>query len=267
MISNMTRGQRLSIATLAWSVIFFLILPIFIIFPISFSGNQYLKFPPDSWSLRWYLEYFGSVRWMNATATSLKAAVLTTILCVPIGIAAAYGILNSHFRGIRIVRLIVMTPIIVPSVIVAISVFFAFVKLGLIATIPGIVLAHSLLAMPFAVITVYAGLSSFDMSQELVARSLGANRFKAFMTVTLPQIRMSVIVAAIFVFLSSIDEVVVSLFVSAGRNATLTREMFRTLRDEVDPTVSAVSTLFVTVTLLLALMAYLAQLRGQRQKS
>ena len=264
---ELTQYQRLPVAILAWAVLLFLILPTFIIFPISFSGNQFLKFPPDSWSLRWYYEYFGSTRWRNATVTSLKVAVLTTILCVPIGIAAAYGILNSNFRGVRIIRLLVLTPIIVPSVIVAIAIFFAFVRFGLVATIPGIVIAHSVLAMPFAVLTVYAGLAAFDMSQELVARSLGASRFKAFMTVTLPQIRTNVVVAAIFVFLSSIDEVVVSLFVSAGQNATLTREMFRTIRDEVDPTISAVSTLFVTITLLLALVAYLSQIQGQRNKS
>jgi putative spermidine/putrescine transport system permease protein len=129
----------------------------------------------------------------------------------------------------------------------------------MIGSMPGLILADVLLSVPYVMLTVGAGLRSFDMTQEMVARSLGVNRFKAFMLVTLPQIRTSVIVAAIFTFLASLDEVIVAMFVARGPLTTLTREMYLSIREQIEPTIAAISSLLISITLLLGAVAYAAQ--------
>jgi putative spermidine/putrescine transport system permease protein len=140
---------------------------------------------------------------------------------------------------------------VVPVILIGIGVFYAYVKLKLVNSMLGLVLAHSMLAIPVVMLVVASALKSFDLDQELVARSLGASRIKAFWMVTLPQIKFSVVTGAVLAFLTSFDEIIVSLFVSGGDNSTLTRNMFNALRDQVDPTIAAISTLIVLVTTIL----------------
>jgi putative spermidine/putrescine transport system permease protein len=153
----------------------------------------------------------------------------------------------------------------VPIIIIGVGVFAVFSKMGLVGSMGALVLAHVLLAIPYVLLTVGAGLRSFDMNQEMAARSLGVTRAKAFITVTLPQIRTSVFVAAVFSFLSSLDEVVVALFIARGETTTLTREMFLSIREQVDPTIAAVSSILVSMTVLLAALAYASQQRSARR--
>ncbi|MFZ4789255.1 MAG: ABC transporter permease, partial [Beijerinckiaceae bacterium] len=161
---------------------------------------------------------------------------------------AAYGLHNARIRFSGLIFGILLTPIIVPVILVGIGVFYVYVKIKLVNSMIGIVLAHSMLAIPIVMMVVSSALKSFDMNQELVARSLGASRVRAFFIVTLPQIRFSVVSGAILAFLTSFDEVIVSLFVSGGHNSTLTRNMFNALRDQIDPTIAAISTLVVILT-------------------
>ena len=236
-------------------VLAFLILPFLIILPMSFSGTRFLTFPPPSFSLRWYQEYFGSETWMNATAISAIIALLTVFIATPIGVAAAYGIANGRGRRMRVAHVTLMLPLVVPIVILAIGIFFVFAKLKLLATLPGLVLANVMLGLPFVVTAVVAGLQSFDMTQEMVARSLGMNRFRSFMAVTLPQIRASVASGAIFAFISAMDETIIAIFISGGQYQPLTKRMFTSLRDEIDPTIAAISTLLTATSFLLVLLA------------
>jgi putative spermidine/putrescine transport system permease protein len=150
---------------------------------------------------------------------------------------------------------LLITPLIVPVILVAIAVFYVYVKLKLVNSLTGIVLAHSMLAVPLVIMIVTSALKSYDMNQEMVARSLGASRLKAFLSVTLPQIRFAVISGALLAFLTSFDEVILSMFVSGGSNSTLTRNMFNALRDQIDPTIAAISTLMIVVTTLLLALA------------
>jgi putative spermidine/putrescine transport system permease protein len=140
---------------------------------------------------------------------------------------------------------------VVPNILIGIGVFYVYVQLKLVNSMLGLVLAHSMLAIPVVMLVVGSALKTFDLDQELVARSLGASRIKAFWMVTLPQIKFSVITGAVLAFLTSFDEIIVALFVSGGPNSTLTRNMFNALRDQVDPTIAAVSTLIVLITTLL----------------
>ncbi|SMF25271.1 putative spermidine/putrescine transport system permease protein [Tistlia consotensis] len=243
------------------AVLAFLILPILIVLPMSFSDSRFLTFPPPGWSLRWYEEFFASRSWMQAARTSLGVALLATLLATPLGIAAAYALHNTSSRLLRGLRFVFLLPLMVPIIIVAVGVFFVYAKVGLLASIPGLVLADTMLGLPYVMTAVAAGLQGFDQTQELVARSLGMNRLRAFLSVTLPQIRPSVVSGAIFVFIAALDETIVALFISGGANQTLTKKMFTVLRDEIDPTIAAISTLLTAASFALILLLALSRRR------
>lgn len=240
-------------------VLLFLALPIFIIVPMSFSEARFLSFPPPGYSLRWYASFFNNPAWLDAAKTSLTVAVLATLIATPIGIAAAYAISNSTLRVVRWIRAMLLLPLMIPVIIVAIGVFFVYAQLGFIATMTGLVLANVMLGLPYMVISVTAGLASFDINQEMAARSLGMNRFRSVMAVTLPQIRPSIVSGAVFVFISALDETIVSLFISGGQNQTLTKRMFTSLRDEIDPTIAAISTLLTAASFVLVMLVALSR--------
>jgi len=240
------------------SVLIYLVLPIFIVVPMSFSASRFLSFPPPSLSVRWYTEYFGSSEWILATLVSFEVAIATALLATPIGVAAAYGIHVGSGRLSRAAYTILMMPLMVPHIIVAIGIFFIYARIGANNTILGIVLAHTMLAIPFVLITTLSGLQGFDMQQERAAQSLGVNRLQAFLRVTAPQIKGSIIAGALFAFISSFDEVVVSLFLSGGPSSTLPKRMFVALRDEVDPTIAAISSMIIIASLAIGLTATVA---------
>ena len=251
--TQISHGKRFWLYAVAAIIMLLLVLPTLVVIPMSFSNSQYLEFPPETWSTRWYDEYFGSSKWMRATVTSLKVGTLTLLVATPLGTMAAYALFVSGHRIARSLFMLLITPMIVPVILIAIGVFYAYGRVGLNNTIPGLVLAHTALATPLVMIVITAALRSYDLNQELVARSLGATRLKAFFVITLPQIKFSVITAALLSFLTSFDEVIISIFVSGGVSATLTKQMFSALRDFIDPTIAAISTIMVLVSTILLL--------------
>ncbi len=262
--TQVTHGARLWLYAVAVVVMAFLVLPTLIVIPMSFSASDYLEFPPHHLSLRWYAHYLGSPEWIQATLTSLKAGVLTMVVAVPLGTMAAYGLLVSRTRWARLALAMLLTPIVVPVILVAIGVFYVYVKLKLLDTIGGLVLAHSMLALPLVVMVMTSALKSFDLNQEMVARSLGASRLRAFRMVTMPQVQFAVVTSAVLSFLTSFDEVVVAMFISGGPNATLTRAMFDALRDQIDPTIAAISTVMIVLS---SLLVVLSQLIGRSRRT
>jgi len=261
--TQISHGQRLWLYLLSGLIMIWLVAPTLIVVPMSFSDSQYLEFPPENWSLRWYEHYLGSDEWMSATATSLSAAFLTMLLATPLGVLAAYGLHAARLPAGRLVFALLITPMMVPLILIAIGAFYVYVKLQILYTLAGVVLAHTLLALPLVLIVTAAGLKTYDMSQEMAARSLGASRARAFLTVTLPQIRFSVITAALLAFLTSFDEVVVAMFISGGDNSTLTRNMFNALRDQIDPTIASISTIMILIT---SGLMVLAQVFGKEKE-
>ena len=246
--------DRLWLYIFSGLILFLLIVPSLIVIPMSFSESQYLEFPPKSFSLRWYENYFFSWKvengfndWMAATWTSIKVAILTILVATPIGTMAAYGLINSNSRLRSILFPIMISPMMVPVILVAIGLFYFFVQFKMVNSISGLVLGHSLVAMPLVLIIILSALKNYDMNQEKVARSLGATRLRAFMEITLPQIKFSIISASLIAFLTSFDEVIISLFVSGGDNSTITRSMFLALRDQIDPTIAAISTILIII--------------------
>ena len=246
--------NRLWLYIFSFITLFLLIVPSLVVIPMSFSASQYLEFPPQEWSLRWYENYFFSWKvengfndWMAATWTSIKVAVLTIFVAVPIGTMAAYCLVNSSSRTSKILFPIFISPMMVPIILVAIGLFYFFVQFKLVGSVLGLVIGHSLVALPLVLIIVFSALKNYDMNQEKVARSLGAGRFRAFREITLPQIKFSIISASLIAFLTSFDEIIISLFVAGGDNSTITRSMFLALRDQIDPTIAAISTILIII--------------------
>jgi putative spermidine/putrescine transport system permease protein len=261
-------GRRWWLALVAGLVILFLLAPVFVVVPMSFSDANYLEFPPHTWSLRWYRAFFQSSEWMAAARTSLSAAACTVLLATPIGFLAAYAI--RHLRaGIgNLVYGILLLPQVAPVILLAIGVFFLYIRLHLVDSFAGIVIAHTALAVPFVVTTVAAGLKGFDRNLDFAARSLGATRTRAVIDVLLPQIRLSLIAGAVFAFVTSLDEVVIGLFIAGGSNTVLTRKMFLALRDQIDPTIAAISTLLITVSAIaVGIFTLVSQRDARRQRN
>jgi putative spermidine/putrescine transport system permease protein len=254
---------RLALLALVSLVLVFLILPTLIVIPMSFSASAFLEFPPRAWSLRWYQAYFTSEAWRQATWVSVRAACMTSVLSTILGTSCAYGLHRAGLRLSGLLSGIVLLPIIVPVILVGVSLFMLYAQLRLNATMTGLVLAHTTLALPFVVLTVLGGLSHYDWAQEQAACSLGAHPLRAFFEITLPQIKRSVISGAFLALIFSIDEVVVALFISGGDNATLTRRMFNSLRDQIDPTIAAISTCLIVCSVTVMGLAHLLASRSR----
>lgn len=257
----MTGGGRVLLPLLVVPVALFLFAPSFVIVPMSFSASDYLEFPPSRLSLRWYVAFLSSPEWLRATGNSVMAATLSMLVATPLGTFAAYGAgLAARRRGLAL-NAILLLPLFVPVVLLAVGIFFAFARLGLNNTLFGLVTAHTLVALPYVFVTAGAGLTRFDLRQVQAAKSLGAGEWRAFTTVVLPQIKPALFSGAMLAFAVSLDETIISLFIATGDRATLTRRMFTSLRDQIDPTIAAVSTMLLLAAILLLAVASLANAR------
>jgi putative spermidine/putrescine transport system permease protein len=223
----------------------FLVVPVVIMVPLSFSSAAYFVFPPPGWSLQWYEKYLTGARWLDATWHSLEIGALTTILALLLSVPAALGIARLSSRIGTALYMWILAPLIMPSIVIAVSVFYLLSKLGLTYTVLGVALGHMILALPMATVVLSAGLRNFDRSLERAAISLGASPVRTTVRVTLPIISTTVFTAALFAFLQSFEELLIALFVSGIDAGTLPKKMWESLQ-ELDPTIAAVSTLLVT---------------------
>jgi putative spermidine/putrescine transport system permease protein len=245
-------------------IFIFLITPLFIVIPISFSSARYLEFPPSEFSLQWYNNFFGTDEWIRGALNSIKIATITSILSSLLGIPAAMALTRYRFKGEHALQSLLISPMITPVIIIAIAVYFFFANLHLIGGIIPLVISHTVLAIPVVLVTVSASLQGFDLNLEQAAMSLGANRLKTFFLVTFPLIKVGIISGALFAFITSFDEVVLAIFVSTYRSLTLPKHMWSTMRQEIDPTIAAASSLLVTLSILIIFFVALMQKRGKR---
>ena len=245
-------------------VLVFLALPILLIVVVSFSSAAYLTFPPPALGVRWYRAYFGSSGWLDATWLSLGVGASVVVLATTLGTLAALGLGRLPRAARTAAGALILSPMIVPGIVVAIGVYYAYARYRLVGTPIGLVLAHTCLAVPFVVTSVAASLGNFDRRLEQAARSLGATPWGAFRQVTLPLIRSGVLVGALFAFITSFDELIVALFLSGSGAVTLPRRMWDDLRFAIDPTIAAVSTLTIALTAVLLGGAHLLRMRAAR---
>ncbi len=262
-----TAGQRIwhvAFRTICAAVFFFLLAPIFVIIPIAFSAGSLLNYPLPGLSLEWFEVIFTPYPWMLSLKNSVIIASATTVLATVLGTVAAYGITLVEFRFKPLLMALLLSPVMVPLVITALAAYFLFARIGLAGTFTGMILAHTVLAVPFVVITVTATLAGFDRNMVRAAQSLGAHPLAAFFGVTLPLIMPGVISGAIFAFVTSFDEIVVALFIASPAQFTLPRQLFSGLRDNLDPSIVAVATLLVAVSVVLMALVELLRWRAER---
>jgi putative spermidine/putrescine transport system permease protein len=240
---------------LAVLVALFLVAPIVIVVPMSFSTAISFEFPPPGYGLGYYAKYFTSEEWLAPTLNSLVIAcgamVLTMLLVVP----ASFGYVRYRFRGKAVVNLLLMSPLIVPHVVSALAYYGFLGRAKLTGTHLGVILAHGVLAVPVAFLVISATLKGFDQNLERAAMSAGAGPFRTFFHVTLPVLRPGMLVGALFAFLSSFNEAVVALFIGGREAATLPKKMYESIRLESDPVIAVVSTLLVSAVVLGVLIA------------
>lgn len=258
------RAWHMAFRVICASVFVFLVVPVLIVIPLSFNSEAFFTFPMPGVSLRWYDDFFGSERWMTAIKNSAIIAVAVTFLATTLGTLAALGLSRAGFPGRALVMSILISPIIVPVVISALGMYFFYNALGLISTIPGIILAHTALATPFVVITVTATLMGFDHSLTRAAAGLGARPMTVFFRVILPLILPGVISGALFAFITSWDELVVVLFIASPETRTLPRQMFSGIRDQISPTITAAATILICLSVLLLTTVELLRRRSER---
>ncbi len=252
-------------------IFFYLMFPIAVIIPLSFNAQNYftftaemLAFDPAGYSLTHYRDFFTNPDWQLATRNSLTIAPMATLISVSLGTLAAIGLSQSHVPFKRVIMAILISPMIVPLIISAAGMYFFFSSIGLQGTYWGVVLAHAILGIPFVIITVTATMVGFDRSLTRAAASMGAGPVTTFFKVQLPLILPGVISGALFAFITSFDEVVVVIFVGSAAQQTLPWQMFLGLREQISPTILAVATLMVALSILL--LATLEVLRRRNER-
>jgi putative spermidine/putrescine transport system permease protein len=262
-----TIGQRMAgagLALLTALVLVFLVAPILIIVPLSFSSGSFFYYPLPGFSLRWYQDFFSSTFWLPSVWNSLIVGTAATLLATLLGTLAALGMWRARFPGQGLILAVAISPMVVPVIIVAVGVYFAFAPLGLTDGYAGLILAHTTLAVPFVVVTVLATLAGFDRTLLRAAASLGARPLTTFRRVTLPLILPGVASGAVFAFAASFDEVVVALLIAGPGQRTLPRQMFSGINDNISLTITAAATMLIGISLLLMIAVGRLRRRSER---
>ncbi len=267
-------GQRIwfyAFRVICGLVFFFLIAPIVVIIPLSFNAEDFFTFTPEmlafdpaGYSLKHYRDFFTNSDWQGALYNSLRIAPAATVLSVGFGTLAAIGLSQDHVPFRRAIMAILISPMIVPLIISAAGMYFFYSRVGLQGTYIGVVLAHAALGIPFVIITVTATLVGFDRSLTRAAANMGAGPVTTFFRVQMPLILPGVISGGLFAFITSFDEVVVVLFVGSSGQKTLPWQMFTGLREQISPTILAVATILVCISIMLLTVVELLRRRSER---
>jgi putative spermidine/putrescine transport system permease protein len=252
-------------------IFFFLIAPIVVVIPLSFNAEDFFTFTPEmlsfkaeGYSLKHYEDFFTNSDWQGALYNSVRIAPIATLLSVSFGTLAAIGLASEHVPFRRAIMAILISPMIVPLIISAAGMYFFYSRIGLQGTYLGVVLAHAALGIPFVIITVTATLVGFDRSLTRAAANMGAGPVRTFFKIQMPLILPGVISGGLFAFITSFDEVVVVLFVGSAGQKTLPWQMFTGLREQISPTILAVATILVAISIMLLTTVELLRRRSER---
>ncbi len=270
---RLERSWYYSYRTICGLVFLFLIGPILIIVPLSFNAEPYftftremLSFDPAGYSLRWYEDFFTSEVWMLSIKNSFIIGIASTILATALGTLAALGLSRPQMPFRTLIMSILISPMIVPLIISAAGMFFFYSSVNLAQTYTGVILAHTALGIPFVVITVTATLSGFDHSLTRAAASLGASPSHAFYRVVLPLVTPGVVSGALFAFITSFDEVVIVIFLAGVEQRTIPLQMWGGIREQISPTILAVATILVAISILLLTVLEMLRRRSELQR-
>jgi putative spermidine/putrescine transport system permease protein len=263
-LAPVDRLMRWLLLGLCIAVFAFLLLPVVVVIPLSFNAGSFLTYPLAGWSMRWYIDFATSPRWLPAVANSLLIGSVATVVATALGTAAALGLdrLGGPLR--QVLHGIFVLPAVVPVVVIGSSLYALFASVGLTGSYVGLIVAHALLGAPFVVITVSATLAGFDRGLLRAALSLGATPFTAFRVVTLPLIMPGVVSGAIFAFATSFDEIVVTLFLAGPQQRTLPLQMFDGVREQISPTITAAATLLFILSVSLVGAVEMLRRRSER---
>jgi len=269
--STLERAWHYSYLVICALIFLFLIIPILVILPLSFNSLPYftftkemLQFDPAGYSLRWYNDLLSDEEWLRAIRNSFFIATTATVISTTIGTLAALGLSRRHMPARAFITAILISPMIVPLIITAAALFSFYARIELSQTFFSIIMAHVVLGTPFVVITVTAALASFDEQLIRASSSLGANQTTTFFKVILPLVLPGVISGALFAFVTSLDEVVVVLFLAGPEQTPMTVRMFSGLREEISPTILAVATFLVGISIVLLTTLEMIRRRGER---
>jgi putative spermidine/putrescine transport system permease protein len=252
-----------ALRALCVAVLAFLLLPILVIVPLSFSDSSFLVYPIPAFSLKWYQNLFGSAEWARAAKNSFLIAPAATLVATSLGTLAAVGLARTSFPFKGLLMSLLIAPMVVPIVVVGVSTYLFFAPLGLADSYTALIIVHAALGAPFVLTTVLATLQGFDQNLVRASLGLGESPLRTFFRITLPVIAPGVISGALFAFATSFDEVVVVLFLAGPEQLTLPRQMFNGIRENISPTIAAVATLLILFTT--ALLLALEWLRGRRR--
>jgi len=233
----------------------FLLAPAMIVLPLAFTSDQALTFPPPGYSTRWFEQYFNSPVWISATIRSFGVAFATAFLATVLGGMAALALARSNSRFGKAIFGLMLAPMIVPRIVIAVGLFYLMAQIGLVASNIGLVIGHTLLAIPFTFIAIGAVLKGYDWRLDQAAATLGAGRFAVLRLITLPLLRGGIISAALFAFVTSFDELTIALFISGGLKSTLPKQMWDDMYLQLNPTLAAVSVVVLVIVTLLLLLA------------
>ncbi len=261
----MTAPRHVALAIFSALACLFILAPLVVVVVNSFSSVAYNLFPPEGWSFRWYTNLWAQTAFADAAVRSVILAALTTVLSLVIGIMAAYALMRHPLPGSGMIRAFVLAPVVVPKIVLGVAVFMFFVRLGVSDSYVSLLLTHTLVSFPFVVAVVSAALANFDWSLEEAARDLGAGRLTSFRRVLLPQIRVSVLVGAVFAFMTSFDQVETTMFLTRPGASTLPIEMFLYLQKWQDPTIASLSVVLILFATVLVIL--LSTVLGNRQQA
>ena len=261
------RIARVVMAGVVVVILVYLVLPHFIIVPLSFSDQSYLRFPPTGWSTQWFGRIAQNPAWLQAAGNSLIIGVPTAFLSMVLGTLAALTVSRGGLASAGIVSILVVAPMMLPHVILAIGLYPLMLKLGLLGTHVAAVIGHTIIGVPLVFITVSAALSGYSGALELAAMTLGANPWQTFWKITFPMVRVGIVVGGILAFASSFDELMLALFLTSATTRTLPRLMWEQLNDFLTPTIAAVATLVFALTLVLLAVVAALQARAGRAGS
>ena len=244
----------------------FLLLPLVIVFPMAFSTAERLSFPPPGYSFDLYARLFGSEAWLSAISMSFQVGLLAAAAATLLGVPASYAIVRFRFAGKRLLYALLLTPLVVPVIIIALSLFLTFAPMRLIGNLYALAAGHALLGVPFVVVMTTSVLRDFDVNLEHAARSLGATWWQTFWHVTLPGIASGVSLGAFIAFAVSFDEVILVLFVGGRTANTLPRQIWGGITTNLDPVIPAVSALLIGAVFFVFAMIWTRQWSAARSR-